>query len=258
MTIPRLHLFEMEDFHWFPKIIRNLMTDYLHFVETRFRLYEPIPALLKTLAEESGTAHVIDLCSGGAGPVPAIDEDLREQGVQLQFTLTDKYPNLVAFQHAADNSDGMIQFESESVDVANVPGSLTGIRTIFNGLHHFRPEEAQAIFRDAVDAGQPIATFEFVERRAAAMLPCFLIPLFVLVTTPAIRPRTFSRFLWTYPIPIVPLVTAWDGFVSHLRTYTPEELEVMTSPFPDYHWRTGRAPVGKTGVRITYLLGWPR
>ncbi len=258
MPIPRLHLFEWADYSWFPNVIRNLMTDYLHFVETKFRLHEPIPALLATLSEETGTTNVIDLCSGGAGPIPAINADLRARDVHLRFTLTDKFPNLAAFQHAAENADGAIRFEPTSVDVANVPRSLIGIRTIFNGLHHFRPDEVHAILRDAVDAGQPIATFELVERRLASILPLVLLPIIVIAVTPAIRPRTFSRFFWTYLLPVMPLVTWWDGVVSHLRSYTPAELEAMTVPFPEYTWRTGKSPIGKTGNSVTYLIGVPR
>lgn len=36
MPLPRLQLFELEDLTWFPHTIRDLATDYLHFMETRF------------------------------------------------------------------------------------------------------------------------------------------------------------------------------------------------------------------------------
>lgn len=35
MRIPRLHLFELTDQSWFPATIRDLVTDYLHFIETK-------------------------------------------------------------------------------------------------------------------------------------------------------------------------------------------------------------------------------
>lgn len=257
MAIPRLHLFEFADYSWFPETFRNVMTAYLHYVETKFRLHDPIPALLKQLAEDSGTTNVIDLCSGAAGPIPSIDADLREEGVHLQFVLTDKFPNLAAFERTVQESDGAIRYEASPVDAADVPTSLHGIRTIFNGLHHFRPEEARAVIENAVDAGQPIATFELVERRIQSILPLFLIPIIVWVVMPAIRPRTLSQFLWTYLLPVMPLVIWWDGVVSHLRTYTPEELEGLAAPFERYTWRAGKAPIGKTGNNVVYLIGTP-
>ena len=42
VVLPRLQLFELEDFPWFPRAIRDLATDYLHFMETRFNLHQPV------------------------------------------------------------------------------------------------------------------------------------------------------------------------------------------------------------------------
>ena len=42
-----------------------------------------------------------------------------------------------------------------------------------------------------------------------------------LLLTPFITPRSWSRVLWTYLIPVVPLATCWDGVVSLLRVYSP-------------------------------------
>ena len=53
MSIPRLHLFELEDQPWFPAAIRDLATDYLHFMETTFAMHRPVVPLL-----EIGRAHV--------------------------------------------------------------------------------------------------------------------------------------------------------------------------------------------------------
>lgn len=38
MPLPRLQLVELEDLTWFPHTIRDLATDYLQFMETRFDL----------------------------------------------------------------------------------------------------------------------------------------------------------------------------------------------------------------------------
>jgi hypothetical protein len=258
MSIPRLQLFEFADFDWFPDGIRDLMTDYLHYVETRFRMHEPVTDLLAELMEETGEYTVIDLCSGGAGPVPAIDAELRARGVDARFVLTDKFPNRAAFDQAAAGG-GDISFESRPVDATNVPRELTGIRTIYNGIHHFTPEAARAVLKDAVNAGQPIATFEFVERRVAAIVPSMLlIPIMVWVLTLGIKPRTFGRFLWTYLVPVVPLVVWWDGIVSHLRTYNPGELKRIAEPFGDYEWRSGRKQIRSMPNYVTYLIGVPK
>ena len=92
MLIPRLHLFELEDLQWFPTTIRDLATDYLHFMELRFRLHEPVVPLLQEVLDATGYRQVVDLCSGGGGPIPALEEALASEGLAVHFTLTDPIP----------------------------------------------------------------------------------------------------------------------------------------------------------------------
>ncbi|MEZ5362682.1 MAG: hypothetical protein R2748_10195 [Bryobacterales bacterium] len=66
---------------------------------------------------------------------------------------------------------------------------------------------------------QPIAAFEAAEALGGD-LPLVLVPLFVLLMTPFIRPFRWSRLFWTYVIPVLPLAIFWDGVVSYLRAYT--------------------------------------
>ena len=93
MPLPRLQLLELEDLTWFPHTIRDLATDYLHFMETRFALHKPVVPLLRAMLENSKTSCVVDLCSGAGGPVLAIYEALAADEIHVQFTLTDKFPN---------------------------------------------------------------------------------------------------------------------------------------------------------------------
>jgi hypothetical protein len=84
------------------------------------------------------------------------------------------------------------------------------------------------------------------------------IPLFVAVCTPFMRPFRWRRLMWTYLVPVVPLVAGWDGLVSNLRSYTRDELLELAdgASCDDYRWRVGRVrSLGLSGV--TYLVGWP-
>jgi hypothetical protein len=101
MPLPRFQLFELEDLRWFPAAIRDLATDYLHFMATLFQLHQPVVPLLRCALGQSAKPHVVDLCSGGGGPVLALYEALVADGAALQFTLTDKHPNLPAFRRLA-------------------------------------------------------------------------------------------------------------------------------------------------------------
>ena len=114
--LPRLHLFELGDQSWFPATIRDLATDYLHFLEARFALHRPAVPLVAEVLRLSRTTHIVDLCSGGGGPMPALLQALAADGLKPQVTLTDRFPNVPAFQRMAEASNGQVSFHTKPVD----------------------------------------------------------------------------------------------------------------------------------------------
>jgi len=144
------------------------------------------------------------------------------------------------------------------VDAMNVPPELKGFRTMFTSFHHFSPDEARAILQNAVDAGEGVGIFE-ITRRAPTTIGLILAwDIMLLVCTPWIRPFRWPRFVWTYLVPIIPLVLLFDGVVSCLRTYRPKELREMVDKLTasDYVWEIGENLTGK--APITYLIGYRR
>jgi hypothetical protein len=180
----------------------------------------------------------------------------------VSIKLTDKYPHPEAVQRWA-SAVGPIEYLAEPVDAMCVPPHLTGMRTLFEGFHHFRPEQAQAILQDAVEQRASIGIFEASLKPPLGLLFLLFSPLMTLLgyffMTPFIKPRTFTRFFWTYLVPIVPLVTCWDGVISLLRVYSPQELQDLTTRIPDggYAWESGLASTGTPIFSYTYLVGYP-
>ena len=253
----RIHLFELEDQPWFPATIRNLATDYLHFVQTALALHRPMTPLVADALRAGRTTQIVDLCSGGAGPIPDLLRDLAGQGILATATLTDLFPNVPAFERVVAEGKGTITFASQPVDARAVPRQLTGLRTMFNGFHHFAPRDASAILRDAAASDQPIAIFEVSQRSLLTLLSALLTPIFVWLTTPFIRPFGWTRLLFTYPLPLVPLTCLWDGVVSQLRAYTPGELGQLGAQAGSMEWRSGYVPFPRGPGRLTYLIGCP-
>jgi len=254
--VKRRHLIELEDQPWFPAVIRDLATDYLQIVQTRLHFDRAMMPVVRRLMEKTGETHIVDLCSGGSGPLLWLVNDLAAAGLDIQATLTDLFPNIPAFAAIAAESDGRIQFEREPVDARAVPARLTGLRTIFNGFHHFRPQDARAVLHAAAGARQPIAIFE-VSERSLRTLPVLLTPLFVWIATPFMRPFTCRRLFWTYLVPLVPFTCLWDGIVSQLRAYTVDELRALTAGASPMQWDIGQIPIAKGRGRLTYLVGCP-
>jgi hypothetical protein len=134
---------------------------------------------------------------------------------------------------------------------------LVGLRTLFNGFHHFPPDGARQILRDAVSSGQPIAVFEMLERSWPYLAFQLLAPLLVMIITPKMRPFRLSRILLTFVIPVIPLCMLWDSLVSVLRCYTAQELLAMAAGLEGerYVWDAGTYRRGV--LPVTYLVGYP-
>jgi len=258
MPLPRLQLFELEDLTWFPQTIRDLVTDYLHFMNRRFSLHKPAVPVLRSMLADSKTSRVVDLCSGGGGPIISLYEELLPDHDQIQFTLTDKFPNIKAFQRLSSQYPSGIRYVADPVDATNVPRDLVGIRILFNAFHHFPPESARLVLENAVLAQQPIGIFEFVERTLPMLASSFLVPVVVLIVTPLIKPFRWKRLVWTYLIPLVPIACFWDGLISACRAFTVPEMLAMTQGFVDYDWKAVRVGIQGTSAHLTHLVGIPR
>jgi hypothetical protein len=253
----RIQFIELHDQPWFPPSIRDEITDALQFGLSLLNAYAPIGPLLHSTIESAQSRSIVDICSGGGGPWIYLSRKLWGPAQAIHVCLTDKYPNIRAFQKLSGNSEGRITFSPEPVDAMNVPSELKGFRTIFTSFHHFSPEQARAVLQDAVDDGQNIGIFEMTRRSfftIVVMFPWALMPLFF---TPWIRPFRWSRLLWTYLIPIVSFVFLFDGIVSCLRTYRPEELRAMVGKLNanGYRWEIGEKSGTGAEMPITYLIG---
>jgi len=244
----RLHAFEWEDQPWLPRVFRDCITDHLRFAleaEEAMEMHRAVAACLKAAMERLGTREIVDLCSGGGGPLLAVQRCLAsEMAFPTKVTLTDLYPNLSAFKRIEAEGNGAVRCLSQSVSVFEVPEELRGIRTLFTALHHFRPADARRILEDAVNKRAGIAVFEPLERTLRII---FLTGLSALIRsfllTPKVGNLSVERFLLTYPVPLCPFVITWDGVVSALRTYSVDELRELTAGLGEgiFSWQIERS-----------------
>jgi hypothetical protein len=249
----RLHLFEFGDQPWFPQILRDAETAYL---AAAYR-FLPLPRLwaekISTVLLRGEAAEILDLCSGSGGAIPAILKELEMRGFEARARLTDLYPNLKPPAHSR------ILWEAEPVDATNVPAALTGVRTMFSAFHHFRPDAARAILRSAFDRGRAICIFESGPGTLLGIATMLLVPVNVLALMPFARPFRWSYLAFTYLIPVMPLIVFWDGIVSMLRIYSPQQMKDMIGDLQrgDYGWEIGLIHVRGIPGGLPYLIGRP-
>lgn len=259
--MPRRHLFEFNELPSFPQFLRDAMTGYLEVCYRVMPLPDAWADKIAAAARAGGETRLLDLCSGAGGPALKILPAVRAKlGADVELCLTDLFPNPAAIERVEVLADPQIQYESEPVDAQTIGGLRGGVRTIFAGLHHFRPAQARAILESAFRARCAICVFEVSENSWRGLLAALPIPILVLLLTPLVRPLRPLALVLTYILPILPLVIWWDGLVSQLRTYSPAELEELTLGLdaPDYEWDIGAVPAPGSPLQFPYLVGRPK
>ncbi|KAH7319704.1 hypothetical protein B0I35DRAFT_478030 [Stachybotrys elegans] len=198
--------------------------------------------LVQELGADVSSYTYIDFCAGGGGPTPsiekAVNDQLRARGAPcVDFVLTDLYPNVGAWTRATDGKPH-ISYEAASVDASDVPKHLferagaggKKVMRLFNlAFHHFDDPLATKILKNTVETSDGFAIFELQGRDLTGLFGPMAFGLGGVLLAP------FYALLWRSPIvfffssfiPIIPFVLMFDGWISALRTRTPDEVEAL-------------------------------
>lgn len=206
--------------------------------------------IFQTLDEiaDAENLTVVDFCSGGGGPTPVIERVVNDSRVQqhrapVQFLLSDLHPSLDDWIDISQRSD-YLSFVPQSVDATEPPPSVISstavnapdvadskiFRLFSLSFHHFDSEVAAKVLRSTLETSDGFAIVELQDRKLSSLvLMCLDWPLVFLVTLPWFW-WDVLRLLFTYGLPILPTVHAFDGLVSCLRTRTFGEIIELICP----------------------------
>ncbi|KAJ4190171.1 hypothetical protein NW755_005310 [Fusarium falciforme] len=245
--IPRMHLFEIDDQPWFPAFLRARVQDALTrawMSNTPLQSQSPATLAASLLIEHLDSSlpdyTFVDFCAGGGGPTPSIartvNTHLHSRGASpVRFVLTDLHPNVEAWD-AVTKRNPLVTYEREPVDASAAPEHLSrrddGTKPfrLFNlAFHHFDDDLAKAILRDTIQTSEGFAIFELQDRSFASFVAVTLLGIGAILSAPlyAWKWRSPATFIFSCLTPILPFVLAFDGYVSALRTRTPDEVEVL-------------------------------
>ncbi|KAL3421780.1 hypothetical protein PVAG01_05936 [Phlyctema vagabunda] len=216
--------------------------------------------LNRTLSDEVMKHTYVDFCAGAGGPTPYIEKDLNAQlssreitstsapanGLTLrsprttnpprtnavQFILTDIHPHIPDWTEASKRSENL-SFIATSVDAANAPTDITrqegkSIFRLYNlAFHHFDDTLGSAILKNTLETSDGFGIFELQERTASSLLTICGMGLLFFFITPFYFWRSPGHLFFTYIIPIIPFVLVVDGYISSLRTRSPEEVQAL-------------------------------
>ena len=258
--MPRIHAPELEDQPWCPTFLRDGLTAFLHTAAETLRIYDAVTPTLVDVVRRHGATRLVDLCSGGGGPVLRLQRALHDAGAPVDVVLTDLCPNHAAFDVAEARGRGTVTAVRDVVDATDVPAAFTGVRTLFNALHHLRPPAARRVLEDAARKRQPIVVVEVVDRRPQTIAFLCGTPLAAMALAPLQRPWSASRLALTWAMPVIPAAIWWDGMMSCLRAYDDDELRALTAGLDDddYGFSIAHVAVPWTPLRLSVLVGEPR
>ena len=191
----RIQLFELEDYPWFPHWLRACLTRLMVVMHQLLGTPADLAALLTRALRRTGQHTLVDLCSGGGGPMRAAFRALQGQpgGEQLRLTFTDLYPNREVAAEVNGGPNPALTYRLAPVDALQVPADLAGVRTMVSSFHHMDPATARRILQHARDSRQALCIYEISDNGLPIALWWMSLPLIFLMVfflTPFARPLT--------------------------------------------------------------------
>lgn len=240
----RRQLFEFGDQEWMRGWLREAYLDGLNLTLRIAGQYAKMHRPFSAWASAAGSPPVLDLGSGGAGPIKTIVLAAQAENVALPLiVLSDLYPSSTHYENLARRLDGRVSHITEPVSATAVHRTEFRMRSLCSVFHHFPPAAAKQIVEDAARWSDGIFIMEPFERNVLHFVMTLLGGPFVYMLTPFLSPRfSLRKLLACLVLPIVPLMLFFDGCVSVLRVYTGKEIEEMFPPDvrQDFDFRSGR------------------
>lgn len=266
----RLELFEFEDFDWLPNAIRSGVTNLIKVLHSIIGTTDVLVGILKECQRKIKFNQIIDLGSGSGGPMIAVIDKINldckgEKSIKL--FLSDKYPNGNTVRSINNLELPNVEYLEHSVDALEINSAPNGLKTMIASFHHMPPNKARQILSSAKESKAPILIYEIAENTIPVILWWLLLPVsfsilvvMSLFLTPMVRPLTITQILLTYLIPVIPIVYAWDGQASIMRTYTKEDIKALLEHGKNdsYVWEIGGAKKSNGKKAGYYIFGYPK
>jgi hypothetical protein len=153
---------------------------------------------------------------------------------------------------------------SEKPEMLNLPiqkfnTSNSGLYLFVNSFHKLKPDAARSYLQEIAKSRNAVVVVEGNNDSLWQVVGMTVfVPLAVILSGPFVKPFRVTRLIFTYLIPILPVVTMLDGFLALFKLYNPKDLNELVSTIAEknYSWKSAKADNGRGG-KIMYLIGWP-
>ncbi len=204
-----MFLKELEDYSWFPPVLRKMQLEYVGWISASLAVYRPLGKIMEGFPSNQW----IDLASGSGWPALYLKKKATDP---IFFRLTDWYPN-----SASKEVLKHMEYDPEPLNLLDFQPEAGQQYSMFNAFHHFTTQEQKQIITKMKEAK---AGFIIAEVLEPSLLSFIQVTLAALLVQPlsawAIRPFSFLRIATTYLVPIQLATVAWDGWLSVLKSKT--------------------------------------
>ena len=254
----RIQLIEFNDFAYSPAFVRESITETLGTGLRWLDMGAVAGPSFVDFCRKGRVRTALDLCSGTGDSIALLLDWTAAHATDFEtprFVLSDLFLNEGALVRAEGGHAPHLRIERAAVDATRVPERIEhDARTLFNAFHHFRPPVARRILADAVQAGRSIFIYEGFPRslaRFGATAPHMLL---ALLANPLRAPRRrVPKAIFTYLVPIIPLLATWDAIISTYRMHSEDELRAMVAPFGErYSWEYCEIPYALGGRAVVF------
>lgn len=225
----RKQVFQFSNQKWYPSFLKRDMYEFMSWFVGKVNAAKPFLPVLEEVIGNTQTKTIINIDSKiGAGIETLLP--LLPEGSEI------------------------INIELEKFSTHN-----KGIYTFINSFHQLDEKKAAYYLTQIANSGNSVAVLEGNNDSLWQVVGMTIfVPLTVILSAPFVQPFRITRLIFTYLIPILPVVTMLDGFLALFKLYNPNDLNelVSTIPVKNYVWKSGKADNGRGG-KIIYLMGYP-
>ena len=214
---------------WCPKFIKKLVAEFLSWFVVKVNATKPFIPLIESMVNDAHSNQIINIDFNIGAGIESVKPYLKED-IQIK-----------------------------SIPISDFNTDTKGVYLFLNSFHQLNVKQAKEILSQIAKSKNPIIIVEGNNDSLWQVVGMTVfVPLTTLLTAPFVKPFRLTRLLFTYIIPVLPLIITIDGCIALLKLYNPKDLLELTSSInaPKYEWKAGKNDNGRGG-KIIYLTGKP-
>lgn len=237
-----------------PQIFKNLLTEFLDSLVELVAANKPFISLLEVSPTSSFYLHAPEVGGSSALLAPFLQKDFPLNSITLLSDQLDK-KRLAQLQSLSPETFKNIYLQK----MTDLPKEGTSPRILIsiNKAHLLTDTELGDLLYKMSQTYDQILIGEGNNKSLRQVIGMLILsPFMACLLTPFVKPFRFSRFIFTYPIPVMPLMIAWDGIIALFLIRTPEKILTLARQHsgPQWNWRAGKHPNNRGGF-VIYLHG---